>query len=227
MIPKIIHCCWLGGGPKNALSLKCRASWKKYAPDCEIREWDMEAVEATGASVPPFVREAIARRKWAFAADWIRFLALSLEGGLYFDCDFELIAPIDDLIKQGPFVNAHWGVDGSVGIEAAIMALEKNSPIARAMLNYYATAEFDGRTTVGEVLAGIVGGKCPIRVLPPQVFSPIDIEGKLRRSKDTRGIHHYAMSWAPPSRRIAKWLSWHGMRGVVEFFLKWKAKASI
>lgn len=219
MISKVIHCCWLSGAAKDPLSAKCRSSWVRFAPDFEIREWDMSAVEASGIALPPFVREALVRRKWAFSADWVRFLALYLEGGVYFDYDFELLAPVDDLLTQGPFVAGQWMPDGSVGMEPAVLALEKGSDIAKAMLDHYATANFDGNTTAGEIMKAL---GLHIRTLPPEVFSPIDVRGVCHRTAETRGIHHYAMSWARAARRIAKWLSWHGMRGLVEAALKVK-----
>ena len=40
MIPKIIHYCWFGRGPLPELAQKCIASWKKYLPDYEIKEWN-------------------------------------------------------------------------------------------------------------------------------------------------------------------------------------------
>jgi len=214
MIPKTIHCCWFGG-PKTKLAEKCRRSWEKFAPDFEVKEWDSVGVEA-----PPFVKEAMAQKKWAFAADWMRFVALYREGGVYLDYDLELVKSIDDLVAGGAFVNAHWLLDGTSGIEAAVIALGKGSPIAKAMLDYYETAAFDGRTTVGEILASLTS---QLRVLPPEVFSPIDVKGVCHQTSETRGIHHYAMSWATPSRKIAKWLSWHGMRGVVDFILRAKS----
>lgn len=217
MIPKIIHCCWFGG-PKTKLALKCRQSWERFAPDFEIREWN--AVEKLQDAVPPFVKEAMAQGKWAFAADWMRFEALYREGGVYLDYDLELIRPIDDLVEGGEFVNAHWLTDGASGIEASALALEKGSPIAKAMLDYYQTAAFDGQTTVGEILASLSDD---LRVLPPEVLSPIDSRGVCHRTDATRGIHHYAMSWATPSRKVAKWLSWHGMRGLVELMLRVRA----
>ena len=40
MIPKIIHYCWFGRGEKPELAKKCIASWRKFCPDFEIREWN-------------------------------------------------------------------------------------------------------------------------------------------------------------------------------------------
>ena len=42
MIPKKIHYCWLS---KNAMPdkfLHCTESWRKYLPDYEFIEWNLE-----------------------------------------------------------------------------------------------------------------------------------------------------------------------------------------
>lgn len=39
-IPKLIHYCWFGGNPLPASAKKCIASWRKYLPDYEIKEWN-------------------------------------------------------------------------------------------------------------------------------------------------------------------------------------------
>ena len=40
MIPKVIHYCWFGGNPLPKSAQKCIASWRKYLPDYEIKEWN-------------------------------------------------------------------------------------------------------------------------------------------------------------------------------------------
>lgn len=40
LIPKKIHYFWFGGNPKRELVENCIASWKKFAPDFEIIEWN-------------------------------------------------------------------------------------------------------------------------------------------------------------------------------------------
>ena len=37
-------------------------------------------------------------------SDYARFLVLYRQGGVYFDTDVELIAPIDDILADGPFM---------------------------------------------------------------------------------------------------------------------------
>ena len=216
MIPNTIHCCWLGGGPKTALAEKCRVSWRKFAPGWEIREWT--AADLAALDPPPFVDEAMRRGKWAFAADWLRFAALAAEGGVYLDYDVELVRP---LAVDGEFVAGQWLPGGKVGMEPAVLALEKGSAVAAAMLEAYRGASFDAVRTVGERLGEALDAKgISVKVLPPEVFCPIDVDGSLRATDATIGVHHYAMAWAGPVRRFARWLSWHGMRRVVDALLR-------
>lgn len=227
MIPKIIHCCWLSGEPRPKLSEKCRESWRKFAPDWEIREWNLSNLSNISnlSNFSNFCLAAVAARKWAFAADWVRMAVLKEYGGVYFDFDFELVKPIDEL-PDGEWVAGQWLPDRRVGMEPAAIALEKGSPIAQAMLDYYAAHAFSDDKTVGEILEGLEIREqgLGIRVLDPEVMSPIGVDGKIRRTERTVGIHWYAMSWASPKRKIAKWLSWHGCRFVVDALLRMRRR---
>lgn len=210
MIPQKIHCFW-AGGPKTRLARRCLASWRRFAPGWEIREWGLEDMLAL--SPPPFARDAVARRKWAFAADWLRFAALRAEGGLYLDTDVELVAPLTDV---GEFVAGEYMSGGGTTICACAMALEKGSAVADAMLAHYGAARFETRRTVGERLEEVLGETgLSVRVLPPEVFCPIYVDGSVRATERTVGIHRCSMSWCGWRRRLARWLSWHGMGGVV------------
>lgn len=55
MIPKIIHYCWFGCGPLPELAQKCIASWKKYLPDYEIKEWNEDNFDV---NIIPYTAEA-------------------------------------------------------------------------------------------------------------------------------------------------------------------------
>lgn len=219
MVPKVIHCFW-AEGPKTKLAEKCLASWRKFAPDYEIREWSLSNLSDL-SNLPNFFRGAVAARNWAFASDVIRFAALREFGGVYLDFDQELVRPIEDLMK-GEWCAGERLVSGGVGCApGAGIALEKGSPLAQAMLDYYAAHDFSDKRTVGEILEGLEGLR-GLEVLDPEVMSPIGVDGKMHRTERTVGIHWYAMSWASPQRRIAKWLSWHGMRPLVDFLLRLK-----
>ncbi|PXX48929.1 glycosyltransferase involved in cell wall biosynthesis [Hungatella effluvii] len=94
LIPKKIHYFWFGGGEKSELIKKCMASWKKYAPDYEIIEWNENNCNINECA---YVKEAYEHKKWAFVADYFRIKKVYEEGGIYMDTDVELtndIAPL-------------------------------------------------------------------------------------------------------------------------------------
>ena len=195
----------------GALQCKCMESWRRFCPDWTVKCADGDALREEG--VPEFVHEAVRRGKWAFASDWYRFMALHREGGVYLDLDVELVAPIDDLLGE-EWVAGQWLSNGEVVMEpGAGLAMEKDNPLAKRMLDHYATAPY-GETVVWAHMAAAMRNTSPIKVLPPSWFSPIAPNGEIRRTADTRAIHWYAMSWASPQRRIARWLCWHGMGGL-------------
>lgn len=218
MIQKVIHCFW-AKGPKTKLAEKCLVSWKRFAPDWEIREWSLADLPADG--LPSFVREAVAARQWAMVSDWLRMRALKDFGGLYLDLDVELVQPVDRL-PAGEWVAGEWTPGGGVWMNPGSgLALEKGSSVAVGMLESYARLEFDPSREmmawINERLGAVAKG---LTVLDPEVMSPIRADGTMCRTERTVGVHWYAMSWASPRRRLARWMSWHGMRPLVELLLR-------
>lgn len=55
MIPKIIHYCWFGQAPLPQAAKRCIASWHKYFPEYEIKEWNEDNFNI---NMVPFIREA-------------------------------------------------------------------------------------------------------------------------------------------------------------------------
>ena len=91
-IPKIIHYCWFGNSPKTKLVKKCIASWQKYLPEYEIREWNNADILNCNNQ---YVQEAYKAKKWAFISDYFRLYALYNYGGIYFDTDNEVFKSFD------------------------------------------------------------------------------------------------------------------------------------
>ena len=81
MIPKVIHYCWFGGNPLPKSAQKCIASWRKYLPDYEIKEWNESNFDV---NIIPYTAEAYKAKKYAFVSDYARFWILYKYGGLYF-----------------------------------------------------------------------------------------------------------------------------------------------
>ena len=228
---KIIHCCWFGG-PMTKLAEKCLASWRKFAPDWEIRIWDEEKVrgkreEAGGwgkSDGYEFFEAAIAAKKWAMASDWLLMMALYEDGGMYLDLDVELVAPVSCL-PDGEWVSGEMTARGEVWMNpGGGIALEKGSAVARHMLDAYAGLGFDPkREMMPWINARLV--ETSLRVLDPEVMSPIGIDGIARKTGRTVAVHWYAMSWASPAHKVLQWMSWHGMRSVVDAMVRLRRAA--
>ena len=78
--------------------MKCIASWKKFLPDYEIKEWNESNFDV---NMIPYVKEAYQVKKYAFVSDFARFYILYKYGGLYFDTDVEIVKPLDFIISKG------------------------------------------------------------------------------------------------------------------------------
>jgi mannosyltransferase OCH1-like enzyme len=158
MIPKIIHLCWFSGDQFPPLIEKCICSWKLQMPDYQIRTWTMKDAKAIGL---PFVDEALAAHKWAFAADVVRLHALYTEGGVYLDSDFFVksdLTPLltDDFVSSIEFfpdeirpgeVDAQGhrqGVDyvSGIAVQAAFMASVPGHPFVKQLLDDYQGRHF-------------------------------------------------------------------------------------
>ena len=96
--PKKIHYIWLGGSEKPALVKQCIESWKRFCPDFEIIEWDDKKFAKICDN--NYALEAYAKKKWAFAADWLRLKVLYEQGGFYLDTDVEVLKPIDEFLHN-------------------------------------------------------------------------------------------------------------------------------
>lgn len=106
MIPKVIHYCWFGHNPLPKSARKCIASWRKYLPDYEIKEWNEDNFDV---NIIPYTKEAYEAKKYAFVSDYARFWILYHHGGIYFDTDVEVIRSMDEIIARGPFMGREAG----------------------------------------------------------------------------------------------------------------------
>ena len=179
-IPKIIHLCWFSGDEYPQGIKECLESWKRVIPDYQVKLWTKEMALATGI---PFVKEAIEKRKWAFAADVIRLYALYHDGGVYADSDIFMISRFDEYLTndlvlfhefEGPYfkknpvgmfdAEGHNLMKGHIvkglNIQAAFMISAGHHPFVKELLAYYENRHF-----VHE------DGTLEMDIIAPQVFS--------------------------------------------------------
>ena len=69
MIPKIIHYCWFGGKPLPEDAKRCIASWKRYMPEYEIKEWNESNFDIR---CNKYCEQAYQAKKYAFVSDYAR-----------------------------------------------------------------------------------------------------------------------------------------------------------
>ena len=222
-IPKIIHYCWFGGQPLPPLAKKCIASWKKYMPEYDIKEWNESNFDI---SLIPYSQQAYDQKKYAFVSDYARFWILYHYGGVYFDTDVEVIKPLEDIISKGPFMGCENSYDPSknpisLGVAPGLgLAVAKGNNLYKEILDKYSNLQFicpDGTLnlkTIVEYTSEILYQKglqnIPdiqkienIYIYPKDYFCPIDYNTlKKDISENTRTIHHYAGSWQGPKERM-------------------------
>jgi len=165
-IPKKIHWCWLSGDPLPKIIQDCVNSWKRIMPDYEFVLWDMNRFDVHSVK---FVEDACAARKWAFAADYIRFYALYTEGGIYFDSDVMVYRRFDDLLDCSAFTGTieypakirlsdNSILDLNWFLEAEMIGAEINHPFIKACLDFYDTKTVFQVDEKGNVLNDIAPG---------------------------------------------------------------------
>lgn len=124
MIPKIIHYCWFGGGEMPKEYHDYIAEWKLLHPDWEIKKWD----ESNSPADSMYYQNALMNRKWANLSNYVRFHALSSDGGIYLDVDMKVLKPLDELLGDECFLGFEEG-DGEqkeFWVNNAIMGATKN-----------------------------------------------------------------------------------------------------
>lgn len=212
MTPKIIHFVWLGGGPKSDVILSCIESWKRNCPGWEIREWGDESVAEIGNR---YVREALAHKKWAFVADWLRLYVLNKFGGFYLDTDMEIMKPIDRFLENNltmGLVNRH----GKVLFNGGFIGCRPGEPVIAGLLKLYDGLSFvrsDGELDQTPNTVRMVEYFAQEwNVRPMSWTETLDLgEGRVVYpadyflSREGYSFHHYAASWIDAWLRKA-WL---------------------
>jgi hypothetical protein len=207
MIPKVIHYCWLSDDPYPESILMCINSWKKHLPEYELYLWDL-----SNAPKVPWVIEAYEQKKYAFAADYIRFYALYNYGGIYLDSDVEILKSFNDILDNKSFIGYEIGGD----FEAAVIGAEKECEWVKKCLEAFDEKHFvssNGRlnmTPVPLLINTILNSNydlsksnidvyyenSELAIFPYYIFSPKNIfTKKIDIKKETICIHHFEGKW--------------------------------
>lgn len=235
MIPKLIHYIWIGEKPMPNDVLKKIEICKKFNPDYIIKIWDNNNFTFSNNQ---YCKEAYESKKWAFVSDYIRLSVLYDYGGIYMDTDVEVVKNLDVLLKYKAFS----GFESENRIPTGTMGAEPKNPWIKAILDYYDNAHFinsDGSfnlTTNVETITTITQSLYPIELnnsyqdLGDVVFLPFDwlcakdlSTGKIKKTKNTLTIHHFAGSWLPLKEKVIKWMQNHYLGFGVKLVVKIKS----
>lgn len=214
MIPKVIHYCWFGGAPLPEKEKKCMESWKKFAPDYQIIQWDETNYDVSSNK---YMYDAYKMKKWGFVPDYARFDIIYQHGGIYLDTDVELVRPLDELLENHAYMGFESGkqVNGGIGFGA-----EPHNPVIKGLRDMYDNLSFikdDGEINlvpsphyITEYLMKLglrdddsmqmIQG---MKIYPTEYFAPKDYySNKLHLTENTFSIHQYSASWLSPKKKF-------------------------
>ena len=201
VVPRKIHYCWYGKGPLSELGERCTSTWRANLPDYEIVKWDESRLDQS----IPYVNIAYRARKYAFVADYVRFMVLHEYGGLYFDTDIEVIRGFDELLGEPLFL----GLQAPHSVGVGVIGAMKGHPFLRRVLD---KLDAEGRRgalsyqPLPDLVSELAQAKdaAAPTILPEDCFypynpySPVVIRRKPLQSnlsERTFCVHHWEGSW--------------------------------
>lgn len=201
MIPKKIHYCWFGGKPLPHIYRRCIDTWRSNLPGFEIIRWDESNTDIN----TPFLQKSLKSKQWAFVSDYIRMRVLYEHGGIYLDCDIELIRDISPLLNDECF----FGNEAKGRPNSSVIGCTKEHSLPERCMRI-----IDDRhkrkqpyLIAPEVLLQALSTQPNTEkttIYPEDYFYPYNPHDKLRPSetlmfsditKNTFAIHHWGKSW--------------------------------
>lgn len=215
MIPKVIHYCWFGKKTLPKDVKKCIESWKRYAPDYKIIQWNESNFNV---HQHPFIEDAYEAKAWAFVSDYARLKIIFDNGGIYFDTDVELLKKPDFLLNNNFYIGVQQA--GKFATTGLGFGAERQNYVVGKMLEKYDQIKFSDKNKnkiacpylnmsvleeLGYKYQEEIWSKDEIRVYPCRFFDPIapgNVENLM--CKDTVSIHHYSASWSGTGNRLKR-----------------------
>lgn len=216
MIPRVFHVIWVGGPMPDHLAAYVQ-TWRDVHPDWAMLVWDEERLDATLDRTLDLFRRAdeLTEHVGQFRSDVARYELLWRFGGVYVDCDFEAVRPIDPLVDNlgdnlgGAAAFAAWELDG-VWVNNAILGAHPQTALLDDVLDGLAAnviAHPDARPNVQtgpQYLTPIVRRHASsVRLFPSAWFYPYrwdELDRQGEEFPDAYAIHH----WNNARKRAAR-----------------------
>lgn len=201
MIPKKLHYCWFGNNPKSKLFQECLTSWQEFCPDFEIIEWNEANSEKYSNA---FYYNALRKKKYAFAADYVRSRVLSEQGGIYLDTDMLLLQPLDKFLQYDFFA----AEEVTERIAFAVFGAIPNHRFLKQMVRFYDTTEFNifAPPVITHTFSPLINKKTIEEseiIFDANYFYPLPYEKRLENytkylTQNSYAVHLWDHSWKKP-----------------------------
>lgn len=204
-IPKVIHYCWFGGKALPPEYRKYMDSWKKHCPDYQIIRWDESNYDVTKNK---YMYEAYQEKKWAFVSDYARVDIINTYGGIYLDCDVELLKSWNPLLGDGFFAGFedydHIALGLGFGARKNHEYLEKLLELYERIafrtdegLNMVACPKYQSEiiNEMGFNLNNTFQKKGDMVIYPSNIFAPVSFWGMGQVDESSYSVHHYKATW--------------------------------
>lgn len=195
-IPKRIITAWYGRGEKSDLFKRCIDSWHRMHPDWAF----FEANEDTLQWDVPYMQNVLGRREWVKATELARLVALETGGGIYLDCDMEVIKPLDPLLELPDGKDFFIGQAPTDYLNGAIMGATADSETAAELVTRFPrdSLGLEPALVYGPEYLNAEVKKCTKVVVHPQkVFYPYlwTEQDPGTYPEETLVVHRWAGSW--------------------------------
>ena len=186
-IPRIIHQVWLGPDPLPEKFARFQHTWRTNHPGWELRFWTEETLpsDLRCTAIYERLRDPVER------CDLLRLEAVWREGGVYVDCDFESLRPIDPLLEGRDFFLAYIGPKR---VNHALMGAVPGHEILDRALTEVQPRTFHGydkESTGPAFFNRIIEDYPDVDIYPASHFYPSSDEERAH----AYAIHHAERSW--------------------------------
>ena len=199
-IPKIIHYCWLSNDPIPEKLQQCMKSWREKLPDYEFMLWNFDRFDINSS---PWVKQAFDNKKYAFAADYIRFYAVYNYGGIYLDMDVEVVKSFNDLLFTDCMI-AREDYNKRIRLEGGCFGAVKGHPFIKQCLEFYRNRNFNpdrmDMYQIPDMMGAVLAARFndTITVFTPDYFTAKSfLTGIIANTDNTHAIHHFTGTWLP------------------------------
>ena len=206
IIPKKIHLIWFG----SVFSEEHKTNiFKNHANGYEIKVWGEEDFDWDVLCKIPYIKKARENKEWAFLSDYLRLKIIYENGGIYFDCDMELVKDISNLIVEKNLILAF---ENNTSLSMGFFAATKGNDFILELLKIYNSYELE-ENIMGNLIWNFIGKKIGLKLngkfqemddIVIFDYRKISLYNESKKKKIMNNqwiIHKHTLTWIPKKYR--------------------------